>query len=261
MSDSTQPGGGLDPGEFRDAKPRRWGDLRNRSVTAFAALLVVGTFIYAGGWWWLTFVVVASLGIFREWLRLIFYRSGTKYAAWLLLGILYIFFCAYLFIDLRHRPNGIITLYSIIAGVIATDTFAYFAGRFIGGKKIAPKISPSKTWSGLLGGCMGAFLATAVALLYVKENHRFFGILDSLNDFNLIQLFFSSFFIGVFLAVIAQSGDFFESWMKRLAGVKDSGRMLPGHGGLFDRVDGLLAVTLIAGGAELLFSGVPGIFF
>ncbi len=231
---------------------RRWGDLRNRLITAIIAMVVVGAFIYAGGTWWAGFVIIVSFAVLREWLRLIRHRQGFQYALWLTMGLLYIGLTGFLFVELRERPNGVITLYSIILGVIATDTFAYFVGRFAGGKKIAPKISPSKTWSGLFGGCLGAFVTTAIILFYVKENHKFYGVLEILNTFSLIGIFASSFLIGFLLATVAQAGDFFESWMKRIADVKDSGRLLPGHGGVFDRVDGLLSVTLIAGVAEFL---------
>jgi phosphatidate cytidylyltransferase len=119
--------------------------------------------------------------------------------------------------------------------VVATDVGAYFAGRAIGGPKIAPAISPSKTWAGLGGGIVGASLVGWIGARLVgagEGDELFTGLTD-------IILF------GVLVAVIAQAGDFFESWMKRRAGVKDSGKLIPGHGGLFDRLDGLLAVLFV----------------
>jgi phosphatidate cytidylyltransferase len=107
----------------------------------------------------------------------------------------------------------------------ATDIFAYFAGRGIGGPKIAPRISPNKTWAGLAGGVAGAAL---------------FGWL--LATWFEMEPFFL--WMGGPMAVIAQAGDFLESWLKRRAGIKDSGTLLPGHGGVLDRLDGLLAVAL-----------------
>jgi phosphatidate cytidylyltransferase len=107
----------------------------------------------------------------------------------------------------------------------ATDIMAYFAGRTIGGPKLAPRISPNKTWAGLFGGMMGAGLfGWATATWFEME-----------------PLFF---WLGFPLGVIAQAGDLYESWEKRRAGVKDSGRLLPGHGGVLDRLDGLLAAAL-----------------
>ena len=107
----------------------------------------------------------------------------------------------------------------------STDIFAYFAGRSIGGPKLAPRISPNKTWAGLAGGFAGAALAGAL-LAWL---------------FALDPLFY---FAGGPLGIIAQAGDLYESWVKRRAGVKDSGSLLPGHGGVLDRLDGLLPVIL-----------------
>jgi phosphatidate cytidylyltransferase len=106
----------------------------------------------------------------------------------------------------------------------ATDIFAYFAGRTIGGPKLAPRISPNKTWAGLIGGMAGAaLLGWVVAYL-----------------FDLGAPFA---WLGALMGLIAQCGDLYESWLKRRAGVKDSGTILPGHGGVLDRLDGLLAVA------------------
>jgi phosphatidate cytidylyltransferase len=135
----------------------------------------------------------------------------------------------------------------LIGSVIATDVGAYFAGRTFGGPKIAPRISPGKTWSGLLGGMLAAgiaFYALFPGLCYDNCTSETFIFLPG--GFNWLE-FLGVLPFGAAIATIAQIGDFFESWMKRRAGVKDSGRLLPGHGGLFDRVDGLLAVMFVPG--------------
>ncbi len=106
-------------------------------------------------------------------------------------------------------------------------------GRFIGGPKIAPAISPSKTWAGLFGGMIGAAL-----LLNITVYLGFGGPLPA--DLARLAVFGGGF------AIVAQAGDFFESWLKRRAGVKDSGALIPGHGGMFDRVDGMLPVCIVA---------------
>jgi phosphatidate cytidylyltransferase len=108
----------------------------------------------------------------------------------------------------------------------STDTFAYFAGRTIGGPKLAPRISPSKTWSGLVGGIAGAELLGFVIGYWLGIGSPFI-------------------YIGGLMGLLAQGGDLFESWLKRRAGVKDSGTLLPGHGGALDRLDGFLPVVLV----------------
>jgi phosphatidate cytidylyltransferase len=123
----------------------------------------------------------------------------------------------------------------VLAAVIGTDIGAYFAGRTIGGPKIAPAISPSKTWAGLLGGMIGSALLFTLAMRYEFGGSRNFDGFQS-----------AIVAAGALIAVVAQAGDFFESWMKRRARVKDSGNLIPGHGGMFDRVDGLLAAAIFA---------------
>ncbi|HEX8379856.1 MAG TPA: phosphatidate cytidylyltransferase [Allosphingosinicella sp.] len=110
----------------------------------------------------------------------------------------------------------------------ATDIFAYFAGRSIGGPKLAPKISPNKTWAGLIGGMAGAAIVGALAAWL-------FGFSGELPDF---------LWLGAPMGLLAQLGDLYESRVKRRLGVKDSGTLLPGHGGVLDRLDGLLPVIL-----------------
>ncbi|HEX8641480.1 MAG TPA: phosphatidate cytidylyltransferase [Allosphingosinicella sp.] len=117
----------------------------------------------------------------------------------------------------------------------ATDILAYFAGRSIGGPKLAPKISPNKTWAGLIGGVVGAGLLGWATASY----------------FEMEPLFL---WAGAPMGAIAQAGDLYESWVKRRAGVKDSGTILPGHGGVLDRLDGLLAVALAT--SLLLMAGL-----
>lgn len=137
---------------------------------------------------------------------------------------------------LRNQDNGVVLALWAMALVWATDIGAYFAGRTIGGPKLAPRVSPSKTWAGLGGGVLAA-LALGFLL------HGFAGL--------PLHLAATS---GL-LAVAAQLGDLFESAMKRRAGVKDSGRLLPGHGGVMDRLDGVVAAAPLAA----LFVLFPGL--
>lgn len=129
---------------------------------------------------------------------------------------------------LRAQPDkGLMLAFWAMALVWATDIGAYFAGRSIGGPKLAPRISPNKTWAGLGGGVIAASLF-AFAL------HVWFGL-----PFRLVMA-------TPVLAVLAQGGDLYESWIKRRAGAKDSGSLLPGHGGVLDRLDGLVPVAPVA---------------
>lgn len=132
--------------------------------------------------------------------------------------------------------TGLLLAFWAMGLVWATDIGAYFTGRSIGGPKLAPSISPGKTWSGLAGG-------VAAALAFGFALHVWCGL--------SIRLAAAS---GV-LAVVAQAGDLFESWLKRRAGVKDSGTLLPGHGGILDRLDGAVAAAPLAA----LLVAMPGL--
>ena len=116
------------------------------------------------------------------------------------------------------------TVFWLMLVTWATDIFAYFAGRAIGGPKLARRISPNKTWSGLAGGMAGAAVVGAATAAW----------------FNIEPAFL---WLGALMGLIAQLGDLYESSVKRRLGVKDSGSILPGHGGVLDRADGLLAVS------------------
>ena len=128
----------------------------------------------------------------------------------------------------------------LLAVVWATDIGAYAAGRSIGGPKLAPRLSPNKTWSGLAGGVASAAL---VGLITAKLCGGPGGILA---------------LVSAGLAVVAQIGDLAESLAKRHFGVKDSSKLIPGHGGLLDRLDGLLAASVATGSAALLLGNSYG---
>lgn len=128
---------------------------------------------------------------------------------------------------IREQVDGVLFTLWALALVWMCDIGAYFSGRAIGGPKLAPAISPNKTWAGLAGGVL---LASAFAVVL----HFCFGLPLRLTVATPV------------LAVLAQGGDLFESWLKRRAGVKDSGNILPGHGGVLDRLDGLVPVAPVA---------------
>ena len=234
-------------------------DLPVRAVSAVAMVAVAGAALWLGGWFWTAFVVAIALGVLWEWWGLIcgFLPSMAGRIAWMAGGVIYVGLAAFMFDVLRLDPaTGWPMLLIVLLGVIFTDVGAYFSGRAIGGPKIAPKISPSKTWAGLGGGMIGAAAGIYLALT-IAASDRFTAAVNRAarlgpDDTTVVSLgqlpsVWGCLQLGAMLAIIAQSGDFFESWMKRRAGVKDSGSLIPGHGGLFDRVDGLLAVLFVVG--------------
>lgn len=155
--------------------------------------------------------------------------SGTQGKRWIASGLLYAGLPAVSLIWLRQQPEGFALVIWTMGVVWATDIFAYFVGRAVGGPKIWPAISPNKTWAGLIGGMKAAAI--------------FAGMFAWISGWPTHPLLYA--LLGAGLAIAAQAGDFFESWLKRRAGCKDSGSILPGHGGIMDRVDGLVPVSCV----------------
>jgi phosphatidate cytidylyltransferase len=146
-------------------------------------------------------------------------------------GALYVGAPAALFLWLRaHEPGGFALILLLFASIWAADVAAYFAGRLIGGPRLLPWLSPQKTWAGLTGGVVCGALAAAAAAF----------------AFDAPALVWAA--LGAGLALVGLTGDLFESFLKRRFGVKDASRIIPGHGGVLDRLDGLMAATFVAAG-------------
>ncbi|WP_271077565.1 phosphatidate cytidylyltransferase [Aurantiacibacter sp. MUD61] len=209
----------------------RTSDLPKRAASALVMVAIAGTALWLGGLWWKLFVgFIAGVGIVE--LRGIARRISRnlwRQLVILMAGAIYIGFAISALFNL---PKEVVL--GVVAIVIATDTGAYFSGRAIGGPKIAPSISPSKTWAGLAGGATAAALVS-LAFFYSNVGERAFSLMG-----------LAALGIGAVLAVVAQAGDFLESYLKRRAAVKDSGNLIPGHGGVLDRVDGMLPVAIVA---------------
>lgn len=154
-------------------------------------------------------------------------------------GFAYIFIACLALTWLRGFDRLGMTVIWLVAVVVMTDTCAYFTGRTLGGPKLAPKISPKKTWSGLIGGIVGAAAAGAAIAAYLG---------GSILAVALVS--------GAF-AVVAQIGDLAISKAKRAFGVKDSSNIIPGHGGVLDRFDGILSASAVMGLLALLGGGSP----
>ncbi len=224
----------------------RTADLGLRTFTAVIMAAVAGFALWMGGMAWTVFVLLIGVGVWFEWSNLCVLGNppGRRRTLWRYGGAVYCGLACAVLLALRDTPDGVLPILLIVGGVIGTDVGAYALGRAIGGPKIAPSVSPSKTWAGLAGGILGAALVLWLTTAWFDRGAEaaetpLFGAVGFL-------------VAGTFIAVLAQIGDFFESWMKRKAGIKDSGNLLPGHGGLFDRVDGLLLVLVVVGNFILI---------
>jgi phosphatidate cytidylyltransferase len=145
--------------------------------------------------------------------------------AWIGLGLVYL-------IALRNLPeHGRLAAFTVLLAVWGGDTLAFFAGRLVGRHKLAPRISPGKTWEGLVAGTIATVFITFVALYDGRRHFLSIG---------------QAILLGLAIAVAAPLGDLFESLLKRDMGVKDSGRALAGHGGMLDRIDAQLFATIAA---------------
>ena len=181
------------------------------------ALLVIGYPILP------TLIVLAAVFVVA-----LIYGVATKSGLWPSLGVLYAGISAISLAALRNDDSsGLAVTIFLFAVVWATDIAAYFVGRKFGGPKLAPSISPGKTRSGAIGGTLGAVIAG----LIVAWSYG--------TSWNIVALFV----LILVLSAISQIGDLFESSIKRRCGVKDSSQLIPGHGGVMDRVDGLVAAA------------------
>jgi phosphatidate cytidylyltransferase len=162
------------------------------------------------------------------------YRSG-----WLAAGVIYAASLGMALVLLRDDPGlGLTAVAFVLVSVWASDTGAYIAGRTLGGPKLWPRVSPNKTWSGFIGGTLAGVVA---------------GLLVAVIGGVPVTLILAV--IALALAVASAGGDLFESALKRRFGVKDSSAIIPGHGGLMDRVDGLTTASILAAIVGLAHSG------
>jgi len=259
---------------------------RNLVTRVLAALVLAPVAIaiaYAGGWLWTALATLAAIGLYVEWLAivgvvqqsrvvvsgvaalaasdlslasdrieaaLVILAAGLAAVAlltpqrrlWTAAGFFYAAAAQAASVLVRFDQGyGFIALMLILLVVWASDIGGYFAGRGIGGPKLWPRVSPNKTWAGAIGGFAASLVVAAgfAAAGFGKTG----------------PLLLSS----AALSIASQLGDLFESAVKRRFGVKDSGNLIPGHGGLLDRLDGLVAALVLAAIFGLLRSGVDGV--
>lgn len=207
-------------------------ELAIRTITGIALIAIALGAVFVGGYAFALLAAGVATAVFYEWTRLTKGWGG----AWYVGGLAYALAAALSLLWIRDRSdNGVALVLWVFIIVWSTDIGAYFTGRSIGGPKLAPAISPGKTWAGFYGGIAAAMLLGGAWAYFAG-------------------LFPIAFLLAPLFSVASQGGDLFESWMKRRSGVKDSGRWLPGHGGVFDRVDGLLPVAILT--ANALIAGM-----
>lgn len=250
---------------MNDVPPRKNADLGTRAAVGAALVVVAAAALWFGGFAFWLLVTLGALAMIHEWgglhgadagqrklaqyalmvpLAILsplaagpgFLALGLILAAFFFLaivtrngalgaGAIYVGLPVLALLYLRGHEDGLLLAFWAMALVWACDIGAYFAGRAIGGPKLMPEVSPNKTWAGLIGGIIAA---TGFALALTWGLPLMLALTTPL------------------LAVLAQAGDLYESQLKRRAGVKDSGTLLPGHGGVLDRMDGLVPVAPVA---------------
>jgi phosphatidate cytidylyltransferase len=216
--------------------------LRVVSSAVLAPLAIAAA--YVGGVVYAIFWIAASAIVLWEWARLVTGARLRVFALidWLAGGVAYAGVLLFAPLILRRDPAfGLTAILFLFAIVWATDIVAYFAGRAIGGPKLWPALSPKKTWAGALGGTLGGI---AAGLLTVK--------LMGLSLTPMLVL------VACVLSIAAQGGDLLESAIKRHFGAKDASQLIPGHGGLMDRLDGFLTAVAAAVMVGLLRGGLEG---
>lgn len=257
-------------------------NLRLRVLSAAVMASVALALLYLGGWPFAGFVALTALAMALEWDRLtggigvagvgalalvpvvavglaaagaplwaiawtvagaaalaVLAPALGRRKLWSALGALWLALPCVALVWLRGvEGNGFLLALGLLLVIWACDCAAYFTGRGFGGPRLAPRLSPGKTWSGLAGGAVGSAL---VAGLWSQGSGLVPPLLAAV--------------VGALLAVVAQGGDIAESAVKRRFGVKDSGQLIPGHGGILDRVDGLLFAAPAAAVLTLLWGG------
>jgi len=199
-------------------------DLGVRLVSACVLFPPVLAAAFFGSPYFETLIFFASVILLFE-----LYCTSNGKIGWTIGGAIYIALAALSLIALRSTVGqGAITIYWLFTLVWGADTFAYFIGRRLGGPKLAPKLSPKKTWVGFFGAVLGASIVGIFVAIYLGKT----------NVWPLVTF-------SATLGIVSQIGDLIESGFKRHFQKKDMGSLIPGHGGLFDRVDGLLAASII----------------
>jgi phosphatidate cytidylyltransferase len=198
-----------------------------RVLSALVLAPIAVAAVYFGGWPFFVFWAIAAAIALWEWARVV---GGKTHPGWVAIGVVYAALLLAAPVVLRDDANyGMIAIFFLFAIVWTTDIAGYFAGRAIGGPKLAPSISPKKTWSGAIAGLIAVVVIVAIGARYVP------GV-------RLAPLIA----ISMLLSIVSQAGDLAESALKRRFDVKDASQIIPGHGGVMDRLDGFWAAAACA---------------
>jgi phosphatidate cytidylyltransferase len=267
------------------AQPQLSSELGKRLMSAVVMAALAIAAVVAGGWPFLLFWAAAAGGVFFEWSAM---TEGDAFAArvfgitalaasgiaaglgsfsaavtalfagvagaaaadrsrhrlWRAAGVLYAGIVLLAPAVLRHdRGFGLLAILFLFAVVWSTDIFGYFVGRAIGGPRLAPAVSPNKTWSGACGGALGAVVAGVAVVVVAGGGGGRLAVAPAAA-------------VALALSIASQAGDLFESSVKRRFGVKDASHVIPGHGGLMDRLDGFIAAGGVAALAGLMRGGL-----
>lgn len=205
--------------------------LLKRLLSSLVLIPVVFGMIWWGGWAFGIFLAVCIGLAFAEWVHLTTgaVASPAKRTAMLIIGFLYLALAFYDMADIRlNHPEGALWILTLFLCIWSSDTLAYIFGKNIGGPKMTPTVSPNKTWSGYAGALLGPALTLCLCIEFFAPE-----------DAPPLPV---TFFGGAILGIVGQSGDLLISYIKRRAGLKDTGNLIPGHGGILDRIDALLLV-------------------
>lgn len=236
------------PGESVAMERPKWFKLSNnfqtRLITALVLAPVILAIVAVGSWIYDAMILIVTIMIAMEWEWIVTSKHSPKLDSktlrkWRIFGVLYAAVFGVSVIYLRNMEGGLGLVMYLLVIVWSMDTGAYLVGRFAGGPKIWTAISPKKTWSGLFGGLTASAIAGAIISFFMVEV-TVLGVV----------------FISILLGFVSQVGDFIESWVKRQFNVKDSGAIIPGHGGVMDRVDSLVLGAPFLVFVTWLYSGV-----
>lgn len=221
---------------------RKWADLAPRVISGVVMLAIGFAAIWAGGFAFAALIILGVAAMIWELLAMLRAAAskGVSPMPYIFYGLA-AFLAGYAFIDIRLNASGLQTVLWLMVVVIVTDILGYFAGRLVGGAKFWPSISPKKTWSGTIAGWLGAGFVGWYFAVYVGIGSAAFMVP-----------------ISVLFSFASQMGDISESALKRRAGVKDSSALIPGHGGVLDRFDGMVGVGF-ASCLILIFQDVLGV--